>query len=235
LRAFLNYERVIVVTTKLSCGTSDALFHVMKPERRIARVSLPNPIAAMACGKSVHIVDASVRGVRLWHSTLFSEQRECPIAFEWEGKQVEFVAQLRWTKLQRGRNLYQSGLEIDHIDPLSRRALHSLVESYVRLALDDQKANARALPPPERKAAPVTRTNLYARYELLHGIWQKSTTEDPRQPNSGFTVPANESPRHIDLLRAAYSAADPSLREMIRRLAELSILNPDTTPQRYVP
>jgi len=228
---------VIVVTTNLSRGTSDALYHYMREERRIARVSLAKPIEAMACGKSVHIVDASVRGVRLWHSTLFSEQKECPVAFDWEGKQIEFVAQLRWTKLQRGKNLYQSGFEIEEIDLLSKLALRSLVESSVRRALDEQKANARGIPPPpvERKPAQGGRTHLYARHELVNGIWQKSTTEDPRQPASGFTVAGNETPHQIDLLRAAYAAADRPMQEMIRRLAELSILHPETSPRRYNP
>lgn len=222
-----------MITTNLSGGIPDALLYGMKQERRIARVSLPKPIAATACGKSVQIVDASVRGVRLWHSTLFSEEKGCPVAFDWEGRQIEFTALLRWTKLQRGKNLYQSGFEIEQIDPLSTRVLRTLIESCVRRALDEQKANARGIPPPAR--FPAHRTSLYARHELMHGVWRKSTTDDPRQPDSGFTVPANESPHQVDLLRAAYAAADIEMRDMIRRLAELSIVYPETSPGRYIP
>jgi len=207
----------------------------MTRQRSISRVTLDQPIAAVVCGERAQIIDASVSGVRLTHSTLFSERKDCPVAFTWEGKQIEFLGRLRWTKLQRGKNIYQSGLQIERIDPFSTTALRKLIESCVERALREQKANAMGVPPATEAPAKTRRAQLYARHELVHGIWRKTTTSEPQQPESGFTVPLNESPQHIELLRAAYAVADPPTQSMIRRLAELSITTPEITARRYTP
>jgi PilZ domain-containing protein len=205
-------------------------------QRRMERVTLLQPVAAQACGERAFVVDASVSGVRLSHSTLFSERKPCPVSFEWQGIPIEFTAQLRWTKLQRGKSVYQSGFEIQRIDAGSNAALHTLIEACVERALDEQKANAQGIPPLAPSSTQISKTNEYVRHELVHGVWRKSTTTDPRQPTSGFTVRSAESIHQVDLLRAAYSAADPSMREMIRKLAELSITHPDGLPaRRYTP
>ena len=76
----------------------------------------------------------------------------------------------------------------------------------------------------------------YARHELIHGVWRKTITSDPRQPESGFTVSAEESRYQVEILRSAFAAADPSLRQTIQKLAELSIKSTDVIPfRRYLP
>lgn len=200
------------------------------------RVTLLQPVAARVCGERGYVVDASVSGIRLSHSTLFSERKPCPVVFDWQGMPIEFIAQLKWTKLQREKNLYQSGFEIQRIDDGSNAALHNLIEACIERALDEQKANARGVPPVAAASQLPPRQPLYVRHELVHGVWRKITTTEPRQPESGFTVVATESIHQVDLLRAAYTAADAAMREMIRRIAELSITHPEAIPvRRYTP
>jgi len=211
----------------------------MTHQRHTARVTLRDPIPASACGETVRVVDASVRGVRVAHQHLLTDRDRCPITFDWNGREIEFVGRVRWTKLQRdgAAPLYQSGLEIAAIDDRSTTALRKLIEMHVERALQDQKANARgvAMENAER-THPIARPRLYARHELVDGIWRKSMTSDARQPFAGFTVPVDERPDQVDLLRAAYSAAEPSMRGVIRRFAELSIADPDATwPNRFIP
>ena len=211
----------------------------MTAQRNTARVRLRQPLPATACGgESVSIVDASVRGVRVAHSRLLAERDTCSIAFDWNGREIEFVGRVRWTKLQREGTtaVYQSGLEIAAIDPRSTAALRNLIEACVRRALDEQKANAYGLPPAQPETLPVRKTALYTRHELVNGIWRKTATADPQQPESGFTVPIDERPDQVQLLRAAYAAADRTMRGMIRRFAAMSIADPDATwPGRFVP
>lgn len=218
-------------------GKGVAPLYGMTGQREVARVTLHQPIMATASGERVRIVDASVRGVRVAHSHLLGERDRCSIAFDWNGREIEFTGRVRWTKLQRngGSPSYQSGLEIAAIDQRSTVALRNLVESCVTRALNEQKANARgALPPAE--TLQVKRGALFARHELVNGIWMKTTTSDPKQPAAGFTVPVDERPDQIELLRAAYAAADLSMRGVIRRFAELSIFDPDATwPGRFTP
>jgi hypothetical protein len=206
--------------------------------RRIQRVTLLQPVPGVAAGERVQVVDASTRGVRLAHKSLFSHGAQFAVAFEWDGQPIEFVGQVRWTKLQHTANadVYQSGFEIAAIDNRSRRALRGLVESLVERALDEQKANARGLPPLAPSFVPSGQSTVYARHEFINGVWMKTTTNDSRQPLSGFTVSATESRAQVQMLRSAYEVADVSMRHTIRKLAELSVSNPDGIPtRRYVP
>ena len=226
------------VTRRLARGAPLALFACMDRHRRIERVTLQQPVPAVVDGEHVYVVDASTRGIRLSHSSLFSQGAKCDVAFEWDGKPIEFVARQRWTKLQRGASTsgYQSGFEIASIDSRSNVALRTLIESYVVRALDEQKANANGIPPLAARSTPSGRTALYVRHELVHGVWRKLTTTDSCQPDMGFTVASTESIHQVDLLRSAYSAADLSMRDMIRKLAELSIEHPNGMPaRRYEP
>jgi hypothetical protein len=221
----------------MAIGKGVAPLYGMTRQREISRITLRQPIVATACGERVRIVDASIRGVRVAHSHLLNDRDRCPIAFDWNGREIEFVGRVRWTKLQRSgaAQSYQSGLEIAAIDQRSTAGLRNMIESHVTRALDEQKANARGAEPPV-ETLPVKRTSLFTRHELVNGIWLKTTTSDPKQPPAGFTVPVDERPDQIELLRAAYVAADVSMRGVIRRFAELSIADPDATwPNRFTP
>jgi hypothetical protein len=231
-------EKVMRVTTQMAKGKRLAPLDGMTRQRSIQRVRLRQPIAAHAAGEDVSIVDASVRGIRVAHRSLLYDRHRCSIVFDWNGREIEFVGKVRWTKLQRGheRPLYQSGLEIAEIDQRSSVALRNMIESCVTRALEEQKGNARGAAPSRPETIPVRRTPLFTRHELIGGIWKKTMTGDPKQPEAGFTVPLDERPDQIELLRSAYAAAEPSMRTVIRRFAELSILDPDQTwPGRFTP
>jgi hypothetical protein len=211
---------------------------VFEQARRIQRVTLPHPLQALACGETAYVVDASTRGVRLSHADLLPPGSDCKVAFEWEGRPVQFVAHLRWTKAQRGnaRGTYQSGFEIASIPFDSASALRGLVRECVERALDEQKANAHGVPPLAPSYVRPESTGLYAKHEWIDGVWRKTRTTDPEQPRSGFTVPSNESRHQVVMLRSAYEVADAPMRDMIRRLAAMSIADaPSVAARRYEP
>ena len=201
----------------------------MDRHRRIERVTLQQPVPAVVDGEHVFVVDASTRGIRLMHSSLFPRGAKCDVAFVWNGRPIEFTAQQRWTKLQRGSSNsgYQSGFEIAAIDTSSNAALRTLIESYVTRALEEQKANANGISTLEARSTENAKIELYIRHELVHGVWRKNFSTDSRQPPTGFTVRTTESAHQVDLLRAAYMVGDPKMRDTIRRIAELSIAFPD--------
>ncbi len=147
------------------------------------------------------MVDASLNGIRLSHSTLLGEGPPYAISLVWNGTPIEFVAEHRWTHVQGDQ--YQSGFEIRTIDPASNVALHRLIDEYLR------------------------QMPLYECHELIHGVWRKTTTTDSWQPQLGFTVPSTESSHTVAFFRAAYSKGDAKMRERIRNLAELSITHPE--------
>jgi hypothetical protein len=169
--------------------------------RRSQRVTVQPPIPAQAAGESAQVVDASLRGVRLSHSGRLAQQKHWTISLDWGGRPIEFVAELRWTHEERGE--YQSGFEIQTIDPAAGDALRGLISEC------------------------AARMPRYQRHELVHGVWRTMPTTDSWQPPVGFTVSATESPHAVASFRTAYSTGDARMRERIRRLAELSIEHPE--------
>jgi hypothetical protein len=210
--------------------------------RRVMRVTLLQPIAGAAGTEHIYVVDASLSGVRLSHLTLFQQRDDCRIEFQWDGRPIQFAGQVRWTKLQRigsaafAKSVYQSGLEIAAITPQAHEALRGLIESHIERAFDEQKANARGIPPQADQSGQSGQASQFARHELVRGVWRKVVTSDPGQPPSGFSVDASLSRSEVEMLRAAYESADPAMRDIIRKFAELSISSPDGIPtRRYTP
>ena len=147
------------------------------------------------------MLDASLTGIRLSHTGQLTQQKRCAISLDWHGTPIEFIAEVRWTKQQKGE--YESGFEIQTIEPGAVSALQALVNEC-----------AAKMP-------------LYQRHELVHGVWRATTTTDAWQPEVGFTVSAAESPHAVAFFRSAYSAGDAKLRARIRHLAKLSIDHPE--------
>jgi hypothetical protein len=206
------------------------------------RVNLLQPVIGIAGEERVYILDASVRGVRVSHRTLFTPRAACNVGFEWDGNPIDLVGTVRWTKLQRlgsaayAKTIYQSGLEIAVIAPEAQTTLRALVQAHVERALDEQKANAKGMPPTAAQSAQKGGSTVYARHEFVRGTWRKLKTSDPAQPESGFTLSSDEPREQVELLRSAYVTADANMRTVIRKLAELSIANPDGIPtRRYTP
>jgi hypothetical protein len=210
--------------------------------RRVMRVTLLQPIAGAAGTERIYVVDASLSGVRLSHLTLFQQRDDCRIEFEWDSRPIQFAGHVRWTKLQKigsaafSKSVYQSGLEIAAISPPAHEALRGLIESHIERAFDEQRANARGIPPLDDQSAQGGQASQFARHELIRGVWRKIVTNDPCQPPTGFSVEASLSRSEVEMLRSAYESADPPMRDIIRKFAELSIFSPDGNPtRRYTP
>jgi hypothetical protein len=232
---------VIYITAVELCGMCHALFNTMDTygrQRKIERVRLQQPMPAVADGERAYVVDASVHGVRLSHTGLFPQGTKHDVQFEWDGKPIRFVGQIRWTRPDRDASrsgAYQSGFEIADIKTDSERALRGLVEHWVERALDEQKANARGIPALAPSFTETEQTHMYTRHEFVHGVWRKMTTADSRQPTSGFTVASTDSRTQVEMLRAAYEVADASMRQLIRRLAQISVEDSAVASRRYTP
>jgi hypothetical protein len=156
---------------------------------------------ACAAGERAQVLDASTSGVRLSHPEHLAQQKCWPISLDWHGTPIEFVAELRWTTAQRDG--FQSGFEIQAIEPAASEALRGLIDEC------------------------TARMRHYERHELAHGVWRTTPTTDSWQPKVGFTVAATESPHAVAFFRTAYSTGDAKMRERIRSLAELSIKHPE--------
>jgi hypothetical protein len=76
----------------------------------------------------------------------------------------------------------------------------------------------------------------YARHELVNGVWRKFVTTNREQPLCGFTVSSTEAGDQIELLRTAYQIADPQMKRIIQKVADLTTSTGEHIPmRRYTP
>jgi hypothetical protein len=215
---------------------------MMQERRRVMRVTPLHPIAARVNGDSSYILDASLNGLQLCHHRMLRPGIDCYAEFDFDGVPIGMTVMVQWSRLQRPKSasrelsLYVSGTEILLADDRSRAALRNLVESEVLKALDEQKANAKGIPPLAAQSVMSSRADVFARHEFANGLWRRLTTTDARQPLHGFTIAAELPSHEVEMLRSAYTIADDPTKNIIQKLAELSIDSREPIPmRRYTP
>lgn len=208
------------------------------PERRrVQRVRLPNPLRATLDGATkVFIADVSLRGLRVMHQEpLAQPNASCVIVSEWDGTRFELHCRIVHT-LRQGQKLYHSGLSISRASAAAKATLRSLIEHHVERALEEQKANARGIPPLAAYMYQPEKGELLRRCELIDGQWRKSETIRRQQPPNGFTISAEVAPDHVELLCETWERTTAEGRRLTQLLAELSISTAEGIPtRRYVP
>jgi hypothetical protein len=132
-----------------------------------------------------------------------------------------------------------------------RDVLKKMIAVHISRALEEQKANARGQLPvsvdqmpifrdhtltasnadaaraiglnDQRPAARIARTVGFICFRLDRNSWKRTRTNDPRQPEDGFTVSASEDLEQLEQLCETYRTGDEPAREFIRLLARLSL------------
>jgi len=201
------------------------------------------PVAAMFGGARVYVLDASVIGLRIAHQgTVPSLGGTAKLTFSFEEHYIELECQVKRNALHKlakkdgEKSIYHAGLAIVSAIGKSDQALRQVIATLVARALDEQKANARGIPAKEAVAFQTGKGTEFIRCELVSGSWRKTETTRPDQPANGFTVSAEESREHIEMLCEAYAAGDADGKAMIKTMAELSISKAEGIPtRRYMP
>jgi hypothetical protein len=212
--------------------------------RRVQRVSLPQPLRATLGSVKIFIVDLSLHGLRILHQDdIGTVGSSCVLVTHWDGQRIELNCRIIRTALHRAaehtktRTQYHSGLTLVKPSGASAETLRRLIEYHVERALDEQKANARGIPPRAAQSvqtgAPVT----FVRHEYTRGQWREVMTPTAAQPESGFTISSEHSAAEVEMLRRAYErAATNADRATIRKLAALSVSSSDIVQaRRYLP
>jgi len=211
--------------------------------RRVQRVKLLEPLAGKIAGERVFILDASRTGLRIAHQeNLGAPGERYPIEFEWDGRYCALEAALTYTRVYRvgdpsyARTVYHSGFTITSIAPRSEAVLRAMIGWHVERALDEQKANARGIPPLSTLSFQTGQGKEFVRHIYSGGVWRESRTTEREQPANGFTISLAESIEEAQMLRSAWESGDPAARAVIRKMAELSISRADGVPtRRYTP
>lgn len=209
--------------------------------RRIQRINPPDPMLGRIGARRVAVLDLSLTGVRIAHEEPIGRvTQRCTIDLEWDGDRLQLDCEIRRTQIQpaasgSAKPIYHSGLRIVEALNDSGAVLRRFVEAQVLRALDEQKANARGIPPVAPRVS-IRRATGFVRHELVGGRWKEVTTSDPSQPEIGFTISQDHSAHEVAMLRAAWErSATAGTRDLIRRLAQLSIGSEPIPVRQYAP
>jgi hypothetical protein len=200
------------------------------------------PLSAQFGGTRARVLEISVIGLLIAHEGKITPATTHDLQIDWEGTQLEFhcrVARSTLWRLAKGageRSIYHSGLRILESRGESNRLLRELLAERIIRAIDEQKANARGIPPIAAYMHQPGKGELYRRCELIDGVWRKSETIRPQQPPNGFTVSAEVDPAHVEILCRTWEMTTAEGRRLTQMLAELSIDKSEGVPtRRYVP
>jgi hypothetical protein len=190
----------------------------------------------------VNLVDLSLNGARIVSDSRFSPGTDHELVFDWNEHSARISCSVvrctlySFAKAPGEKSLYQTGLRFKETIGDSDRTLRELIGSYVIRALEEQKANARGLPPLGPYAYIVGKGDRYRRCELIDGKWRRVDTTSGEQPSSGFTISADVPPYFIDLLCETYQRTDDEGKKLTQMLAQLSISKAEGIPtRRYLP
>jgi hypothetical protein len=210
--------------------------------RQFHRIHLDAPLPARMHDVPVQVVDLSLNGARVIGDARFGPGTEHELQFAWNEQEIRVNCTVvrctlfSFAKAPGEKSVYQTGLRIRETIGDSHRWLRELIGSYVIRALEEQKANARGIPPLGPYAYIEGKGGRYRRCELVDGKWRRSETSRPDQPPTGFTISADVRPHYIDLLCATYQALDEEGRRLTQTLAQLSISKAEGVPtRRYIP
>jgi len=230
--------RIVPSAEAAKSGRSD------RPEerRQFHRIHLDAPFVARVGDVPVDLKDLSLNGARIISEARFSPGTEHELSFEWNNQAVRLtVSVVRCTlfsfaKAPGEKSTYQSGLHIRETIDDSDRALRELIASYVIKALEEQKANARGIPPLGPYAYIEGKGDRFRRCELTDGKWRRTETTRADQPPNGFTISADIHSYYVDLLCETYQALDEEGKRLTQTLAQLSISKAEGIPtRRYLP
>jgi PilZ domain len=201
-----------------------------RERRRYDHVTLSRPVPGRLGSTKVFVVDVSVNGARIAHQTPFPPDDSTLLRFEWDGQELAFECELVHSSLQPispdqpDKKIHHTGVFFLEAIGDSASRLRNLITDLVMRAMDEQKSNARGIPP----LAPTyyqsgLKEKGYFCFRLVKGVWQKSYTTISQQPLDGFTISAKETEEQITMLCDTYKDSDFQGRQMIRKMSELSI------------
>lgn len=185
-------------------------------------------------GQNALILDIGIGGAYLEHYGAVTAGWRFRLIFRWKGEDVEFVCEVARSRVKRGGGdginiVSHSGVRFVEAIGDAEAKLHDLMASFVGRVLAAQRANASGTATDtevfdlaQLGGARRVRSRGFVTYRLHHGQWTRQATDDPKQPDNGFTVAAFEDEDEVETLCRTYEIADAEGRRLIRLIAELS-------------
>ena len=213
-----------------------------KERRRYGRIRLEEPLAGRFGVSRVAVFEVSVNGFMIAHEVRYAPGEVDHLVVDWEGTSLDLICRLvrstifRLAKSLGEKSIYHSGLQIVDSIGDAYEKLRELMAARIIRALEEQKSNARGIPPLAAYMYQPGKGDLYRRCEMVGGEWRKSETSHAEQPPHGFTVSAEVEPEAVELLCRTWEMTTAEGRRLTQMLAALSISRKEGVPtRRYVP
>ena len=213
-----------------------------RDRRQFGRIDLDQPLRAFLDEIPVRVIEVSVTGMLLEHDARIVPAPTRKIRVEMDDKTLQFGCVVaRSTLFQLAKNaseksIYRSGIRILESVGESENDLRGFIARRVMHALEEQKANARGVPPIGNYVFQVGKGDRFRRCELVNKEWRKSETTERQQPAGGFTVSAELDVAAVELLCRTWENTTDEGRRLTQMLAELSISKDEGgSPRKYVP
>ncbi len=213
-----------------------------KERRRYGRIRLDEFLPGRFGAARVSVFELSVTGFMIAHERRYAPGEVDHLVVEWNGTTIDLVCRLvrsvlwRLSKSSAEKSIYHSGLHIIESVGESYHQLRELVAERIIRALEEQKANARGIPPLAAYMYQPGKGEVFRRCELVDGVWRRSETARRDQPANGFTVSAEVDPAHLEMLCRTWEITTAEGRRLTQMLAALSINPTEGIPtRRYEP
>ena len=198
---------------------------VSAANRQSPRVLLREPIEARFDDAHVLIVELGLGGAKIEHDQRMDIGRRGRLRCD----ELEVVTgQVCHSALLPAGNgvVYHTGLQFTTVSPALRQQLMTLLRAEADKQMKQWESNLMGggsawQPQWGRKSAVVHR---FLCMKLTNAGWEKNATSDPNQPLDGVTIPGDTSEEELGILCQTYERADLETRELMRRMATVSIL-----------
>jgi len=225
-----------------SSVSSDTILTPPADRRRFGRIGLDTPLSARFGDTRVKVLELSVSGFLIAHEGRLEEPHTRRLAVPWQESAIDLGCTIlrstlwRLAKKMGEKSVYRSGLRIIESSRQSFESLRELIGERILRAIEEQRANARGVPPLAAYMYQPEKGDLLRRCEWIDGVWRRTETIHPEQPANGFTVSAEVTPHHLEILCRTWETTTAEGRRLTQLLAELSISKHEGVPtRRYVP
>jgi hypothetical protein len=210
--------------------------------REFQRLKLSKPILAMMGTSNALILDIGIAGAFLEHFGTVESGEQFPLTFRWQGEDVTFQCEAVRSTVVRlpagdGKSVAShTGVRFLEGGGEGRARLQDLLTTFVSNILAAQKANAAGENPESAGAsagatilarlgeARRMRSRGFISYHYDGHTWLRVPGTSAIQPPDGVTVGDFEDPEEVEKLCRSYEQANDEGRNLIRLVAELSVI-----------
>jgi hypothetical protein len=193
--------------------------------RQTPRVILRTPRRGRYGEDEVLVLEMGLGGAKFEHSTRLDVGRAAP--FTCGPLTAEAVVRHSVLLPTQAGVVYQSGVSFPKIGERESELLLGLLVHEAQEQVVEWEANLQGVERPAAARRPARQSAVAVRYVSLlrtMGGWEQKITSDPNQPIDGITIIDGTADEEIAVLRKTYDDADAETRELMRRMATVSIL-----------